>query len=447
MTREVHKLMFVSDAPHLGGAERYIAAMSGAARRRGIEPVVCWVRPHDAPADVFAGVERDGIAVRVVSAESARGIAAIRRQLRDLFCRERPGAAIVNASGRPRFWLTTWIARARHVPAAWVHQMVDGCDYRRLPPRRLSGRVEGLHLWRVPQALRHRLAAAGATAVVTLNEQDRDQVAREHGIRRRRIQVVPHGIDTDRYRFDAGTRERTRTAWSPLTRDATLSLLDASRPVACQGSNNRTPAGVTEPFIVGTAGRLVEGKGVGILIEAVAMLRRRGVSVTVVIAGEGPQRSALGRLAEELAVGDAVRFAGFVEDMAGFYCGLDVFALCSRTESFGLVLTEAMACERPVVATPTAGARCQIEDGHTGRLLPSFSAAALADGLDELFHRPDYREQLGQRARRHVLREFSIDGTLERTLQLLSPGRVFGAASDCRRRDTGSTALAGEGAA
>jgi len=79
--------------------------------------------------------------------------------------------------------------------------------------------------------------------------------------------------------------------------------------------------------------------------------------VELVIAGTGPERAALAALAAARGLNGTVRFVGFVEDMPAFYRGLDAFALASDTESFGLALGEAMACERAVVATPTAGPR------------------------------------------------------------------------------------------
>ena len=274
----------------------------------------------------------------------------------------------------------------------WVHQMVDGRDHRRLPARRLGGRIEGLQLWRVPQALRHGLAAAAATRVVVLNDEDGERIVRWQRVRREKIHVVPHGVDLERFRFDGAGRERLRREWN---------VTDDVVP------------------IVGTAGRLVPGKGIERLIEVAARLRDRGINLLLVIAGEGPQRAAGVRLAERLGVAEAVRWAGFVEDMAGYYSALDVFALCSATESFGLAVAEAMACERVVIGTPTAGARRQIEHGRTGWQLEGFGVDELADGLAALLGRRGRFAEMGRRARASVARRFSIDRTLDRTLRAL----------------------------
>lgn len=396
MSREIRKLLFVSDAPLFGGAERYVANLVAAATRRGMTSIVCWVRPETAPGDVFADARAHGAQVRTLPADRSGRLLPLCLELRSLLRAERPDAMIVNACGRPRFWVVPWVARLERIPSVWVHQMVDQNDYRRLAPRWFGGRIGGLHLWRWPQAARHRLAATASSAVISLNEQDRIQIAREHNIRPRRIHVVSHGVDTECYRFNPQSRRQVRGAWN----QASLRPLE-------------------DAFVVGTAGRLVHGKGIEMLLQAVATLVSRGLPVQAVIAGEGPDRDRLDAIAEKLSIADRVLFLGGVSDMPAFYSGLDAFALCSSTESFGLVLAEAMACERAVVATPTAGARTQIDTGSTGLVLNSFSAGELADCFEQLCRQPELREQFGCCARRSVIQNFSSEATLKRTLQAM----------------------------
>lgn len=397
MTRPIGKLLFVSDGPHFGGAERYVANLAGAARRRGIGAAVCWIKPSQAPQDVFAPAVERGAELAIVPAERAGHVGSLMHEFREIIRRHAPDAMIVNASGRPRFWTVPWIGRFERTASLWVHHMIDQTDYRRLRPERVGGRMEGLHLWRWPQALRHRLAAAASQAVVALNEQDRTQIARDHGVRRERIQVISNGIDTDQYRFDAHARAEARRAW--LDRHGWPS---------------------DESFILGTAGRLVHGKGIEMLLQAVAAVQGRGCPVRLVVAGEGPDLGRLKAISERLGLADTVAFLGRIDDMPRFYCGLDAFALCSSTESFGLVLSEAMSCERAVVATPTAGARAQIDNGLTGVLLDSYSTDNLRDALAGLIGQPAHREHLGRNARRCVIDRFSVDACLDRTLDLLT---------------------------
>jgi glycosyltransferase involved in cell wall biosynthesis len=173
--------------------------------------------------------------------------------------------------------------------------------------------------------------------------------------------------------------------------------------------------------VLGTSARLVADKGIEPLIEAVGLLRRRGLPVVLMVAGTGPEQERMTSIVRRCNVSQYVRFLGFVDDMPAFYSGLDVFALCSATESFGLVLSEAMACQCPVVATPTAGALQQIRDGDNGRLLKGFSGCELADVLENMVHAPDVRAAMGNAGRETVVRRFNIDRALDRTLRLLQP--------------------------
>ena len=136
--RTIRRLTFVSDAPQFGGGERYMVAMAHAARRRGIEPHIYWCRLPGADADVFSSANTDGLDVTVADPVRTRDALGMTREFRTTLERQRPDGLVINASGRPRYWLGTWLARRAGIPSVWVHQMVDACDHRRLPPKRLG---------------------------------------------------------------------------------------------------------------------------------------------------------------------------------------------------------------------------------------------------------------------------------------------------------------------
>ena len=394
MRRSIRRLAFVTDGPHFGGAERYVVDVARTAADRGITPHVFWLSLPNSDPDVF-GRERAGdLEVTIASTDAATRVRGLVRAFRAMLGHVKPDALVINACGRPRFWLIPWLARQANVPAVWVHQMVDGHDHRRIPPRWFGGRVEGPNWWRVPQTVRHGLAAAAATAVITLNSRDREHVCRWQRVPRDKVRVVPHGIDGDQFQFDSDGRRRLRRAWG-------------------------WQQGKASPFVVGTAGRLVTGKRVDLLIEATAILRARGLDVVAAIAGRGPERDALQDLARGRGIADTVKFLDFADDMPAFYSALDAFVLCSDTESFGLALAEAMACERPVAATPTAGATRQIDHGHNGWQLRSFEPIELAHALAWIIADPGLQRSMGKHGRADAVREFSIEITLERTLRAL----------------------------
>jgi len=393
MRRSIKRLTFVTDAPGFGGAERYIVAMMQAAKRRGIESHLYWTPIPNAETDVFDCVPDSS--KTIVAPQQVQTLTSVVSHFRAMVHDKRPDALVINANGRPRFWLTPWLAAWAGLPCVWVHQMVEARDHRCVRPRWLNGRIEGPHLWRIPQNMRHRLATWPASAVVTLNAEDAERIVRWQGAPREKIRVIPHGVDIEQFRFDPARRKRLQDAWS----------ID--------------PTAQPSPLVVGTTVRLVAGKGVELLIEAASLLVRRGIPVVLVIAGDGPQREAMVELAQRRGVADRVRFVGFIDDVPGFCSALDVFALCSATESFGLSLAEAMSCERPVIGTPTAGAMRQIDHLKTGLQLDSFSPAELADAFAWMHDHPIERMQMGQVGRETVANHFSINLTLERTLRAL----------------------------
>jgi len=151
----------------------------------------------------------------------------------------------------------------------------------------------------------------------------------------------------------------------------------------------------------------------------VSLARQQGVSLLVVIAGQGSERESLAKLAADHGMADAVRFLSFVEDMPAFHSALDLFVLCSRTESFGLALAEAMACRRAVIATPTSGATRQIHHLENGWQLDGFEPAEMARAIGSLAADPESRDRMGDLGRQSTMRQFSIELTLERTLRAL----------------------------
>ena len=411
MSRRIRRVLFVSDGPHFGGAERYVLTLGRHFRSRNIDVEILWTLPHaEVVTHPFGNTD---LPLRIVprGAHALAWLTAMQAELR----RAVPDALIVNASGRPRFWLVPVLARTMGIRVAWVHHMVDTQDHRRLPARLFGGRMQGLSWWRVPQMLRHQVAGVTADAVLTSNPVDRDYVQRWCGTSPDRLHVVPPGIDLEQFRCDASGRVGWRRAW--LGRDA------------------------DDRLVIGTAARLVEGKGVDVVIRAAALLARRHPRLAVLIAGDGPQRGALEALARQEGIAERVVFLKPAY-MPGFYSALDVFALCSATESFGLALTEAMACERAVVATPTAGARWQLGDhaandlrSAAGLLLASADAHVVAEAIDRLLVAPELREELGRRARARAAR-FSIEQTATATLLALS-GRQASACSESLRLVTG----------
>lgn len=169
-----------------------------------------------------------------------------------------------------------------------------------------------------------------------------------------------------------------------------------------------------------TVGRINEWKGQEVLVDAVALLRDRGCTVPVELAGDAfPGQEHLEvRLRELVArrgVEGQVRFLGYVEDVDGLLDRTSVFVLPSvRPEPFGLALVDAMSRGLACIATNAGGPRDIIDHRRTGLLVPMGDAGALAEALEELWHDRAMRERIGHAAALDVRSRFSIETTAAR---------------------------------
>ncbi len=163
--------------------------------------------------------------------------------------------------------------------------------------------------------------------------------------------------------------------------------------------------------LVGTVCRLDAWKGVDVFVQAAALVHRRVPAARFAVVGgpiEGQEAYAatLEQLARRLDLADAVRFAGWrfgPADMPEVYRALTLVVLPSRRpEPFGLVLVEAMASGRPVVATDDGGPREICAPGETGVLVPPGDADALAAAMAWMLEHPEEARAMGEAGRRRA---------------------------------------------
>jgi glycosyltransferase involved in cell wall biosynthesis len=209
-------------------------------------------------------------------------------------------------------------------------------------------------------------------------------VLREHAARCR---LIPYGIDARQFdhRVDRSLVEKLRQRFGPR--------------------------------VILTVGRLVYYKGIEFLIRAMSR-----VDAKLVIIGDGPLRAELEREAANNGASGRVTFLGEIDDdLASYYHACDIFALpsCERSEAFGLVQLEAMACGRPVVNTQIdSGVTYASPDGVTGFTVEPRNPDALATALNRLLDNPELRTEMGRAARARVDNEFGIRQMAARTLDL-----------------------------
>jgi glycosyltransferase involved in cell wall biosynthesis len=154
---------------------------------------------------------------------------------------------------------------------------------------------------------------------------------------------------------------------------------------------------------------LIKRKNLDLLLRAAASLRKGGCDVSVVVAGDGPERAALGELATGLGIEDAVRWLGHIAnaDVHAVYANADVFCTMSSAESLPAAVIEAMASGLPVISTPTTGALTLIQNGIQGTLVPFGDINALADAIGRYALDAELRARQGAVARERAHTEYS----------------------------------------
>jgi len=206
-----------------------------------------------------------------------------------------------------------------------------------------------------------------------------------------RVMTLHHAVDTQRFSLRNTDRRATRLG---------LGLDEAT-------------------LAVGFVGRFSPGKGHEEFLHAAQAIARTHAHVRFVIVGEASRGEegyarAIRRLCSELGIDGVVRFAGFRTDIPDVMAAFDIFAFPSHAESFGAVLIEAMALERPVVSTNCDGVVDIMVDGVTGLTVAPRDAEGLARALTRLIDDPSLRTAMGRAGRQRVMELFDQRKQIDR---------------------------------
>ena len=168
-------------------------------------------------------------------------------------------------------------------------------------------------------------------------------------------------------------------------------------------------------------GRLVERKGVHILIRALARVRER-VNATLTVIGEGPESASLRAEARRAGVAGSVHFSGRVDDdvLREAYRTSDIFVLPAvvdakgDTEGLGVVLLEALEFGLPLIASDAGGIPDIVRHGETGLLVPPGDAGALADAIGRVIEDPAAARERVERGKAHMREHFGLPQVIDR---------------------------------
>ncbi|MEM7766163.1 MAG: glycosyltransferase family 4 protein [Pseudomonadota bacterium] len=164
------------------------------------------------------------------------------------------------------------------------------------------------------------------------------------------------------------------------------------------------------PLTVGVACRLSDRKGIEEFIRLAVAIRERSPEVAFRVAGDGPMRGRYEEMAADAGLGEAMRFDGFVGDMAGFWAGVDLAAFTPPFEPFGLRLIEPISFGLPVLAYKNGSGSDEVIARCRGvAATPYEDRDALADIAVDLSQRPDERQRLSEAGLSDVREHFSIE--------------------------------------
>jgi mannosyltransferase len=203
---------------------------------------------------------------------------------------------------------------------------------------------------------------------------------------KRSATVVTHGVDSDRYVPPA---------------DRAAAFAEAKLPGR---------------YAIGCFGRVRAQKGTDLFVDAMCALLPRYPDFSAVVVGAiTPDQIGFANELEtkitDAGLQSRIVITGElpIEEVERWYRRLTIYAFTSRNEGFGLTLIEAMSVGAALVATRAGAAEIVVEEGVTGRLVPTGDAAALAQALEPLMRDPEAADAMGQRARQRVLDKFSLD--------------------------------------
>lgn len=331
-------------APHVGGVARSVQAFADEYRRRGHDVLVVCPR-FEGAADDEPGV------LRIPALQNFNGsdfsvVLSVPRALRSAI--EDFGPDILH-SHHPFLLGSTAVrlARALDRPLVFTHHTLYEHYTHYVPGDSAAMRRFVIHLSTNYANLSDEVFAPSESVA---------EILRKRAVRVP-VRVIPTGVDLTAY--DGGS-----------------------------GSGFRRIMGIPEDaFVIGHVGRLAEEKNLGFLGDALARVLTAAPDAHALVVGQGPEHDALRARVTAAGVDRRVHCAGVLQQrfLVSAYKAMDVFAFASRSETQGMVVTEAMAAGVPVVALDATGVREVVRDGINGRLLPETAdAATFADALATL---------------------------------------------------------------
>jgi glycosyltransferase involved in cell wall biosynthesis len=348
------RVMFVITSMPVGGMEALLVELIRRLDRSRFEPELCCLKYLDVLGEALA----EEIPVFTGLLKHKYDFAVLWR-LKKLMRQRRIDAVVTVGAGDKMFW------------------------------GRLAGRLAGvpvicsaLHSTGMPDRveLLNRLLAPLTDAFIGVAETQGRYLAEGEGCPAAKVRVIPNGVDVEKF----------HPRW----------------PVASlQGEFCFAPG----TPVVGIVAALRPEKNHELFLQAAKLIHQALPTTKFLVIGDGPRRAELECFARDLGLNEAVRFTGTRGDVPEMLSLVDVILLTSHMEANPASILEAMACEKPVVATRVGSVPETVLDGRTGYLVPPGDAYELARLTLDLLCHPDHAALLGRAGREHVIAHWSVD--------------------------------------
>jgi glycosyltransferase involved in cell wall biosynthesis len=185
--------------------------------------------------------------------------------------------------------------------------------------------------------------------------------------------------------------------------------------IACKRADFRNNSGFGGDIpVIGVIGRLVWQKGFEYFIEAIPEVLEKFKAARFVLVGEGELEDELKLKSKRLKLENKIFFTGFRNDIKDILASVDIFVMPSLLEGLPVVLLEAMAMGKPIIATDIDGINEVLENGKTGLLIPPKAPEALSEAIVNMLSHRDQAHQMGINARRVVEERFGVNIMVEK---------------------------------
>ncbi len=360
MSRHGRHILFYSESPVYGGAEEYVYQIAHTLGTNSYR--FTFMHDSESRLDEFTRRLSEG-GVKVEVMEKIRGKTDIKNFIRQVkeFRRLSPDIVHFNQSNpysQQYSVLAARLAGVRNLLATY-----------HLTPRRSTLTLRG--------RLFEKLLVKLYKQVIVSSEQNRAEITARFHVADKNVKVMANGVED----FD------TITAAEIADLKNELDIHDDKHIVSC-------------------AGRLTRQKGFGFLLEALHLLGRE--DAVLVMTGDGPLGPHLESRAQKLGIEQAVLFTGFRNDVRKILCLSEFVVIPSLYEGQPLILLEAMAAGKAVIASRVYGLRDTVKDGETGILVDPGDPEQLTEAMGKLLDDPLLCRQMGQRGRERYEREYSL---------------------------------------